>query len=66
MEIKVKEEDVTHKVQIAKDSKVKDVLSKVGINKETVLVEKNGQVVSEEEKVKDGDVINTILVVSMG
>lgn len=66
MEVRVDEGGVQHSVNLEEGARVKDALKKAGINRETVLVEKDGRVVSTEEKLEDGDELKTTLVVSMG
>lgn len=66
MEVEVREKDVSHTVELEEDARVEDALEKADINRETVLVEKDGQVVSSQEELQDGDKLKTMLVVSMG
>ena len=67
MKVRIITEDEERMVDINKKGvKIEDVLRKVGINPVTVLVKKNERLVPVEEKVKDGDVLELIPVVSGG
>jgi sulfur carrier protein ThiS len=45
---------------------VRDAMLKVGLNPESVLAVREGQLVNEDTKIRDGDVIKLIAVVSGG
>ena len=47
-------------------STVMHLLRDLGINRETVLVRKNGEICVEEEKIKEGDDIEIIKTISGG
>lgn len=66
MKVTVKERDVEHKTKVEEGSKVEDVLDRVGINMENVLVELDGELVCSQEEVGDRDVLETTSIVSMG
>lgn len=53
-------------VKVDLGSTISDVLDILGINRETVLVKLNGEVVVEEERLKDGDVVEVIAAISGG
>ena len=59
-------ENRTHAVELDDDSKVKDVLSKLNINPVTVIVAKNGEVVTKEEKLEENDELKILSVLSGG
>jgi sulfur carrier protein len=46
--------------------KIKELLKRQNINPETVVVLKNGEVISEDERIKDEDELELISVVSGG
>jgi len=52
--------------EIPEGSKVLDVLKKLGLSRETHVVKLNGEIVVEEESVREGDVLEIIRVVSGG
>ncbi len=67
MKVRIITENEERTVDInEKGVKIEDVLRKAGINPVTVLVKKNESLVPVEEKVKDGDVLELIPVVSGG
>jgi len=47
-------------------AKVADILQKVEINPETVLVRRSGEIIPETEKLKNGDKLELLSVVSGG
>ncbi len=49
-----------------KANTVETVLTEVGINPETVLVKRNGTLIPHDETLKDGDSLETIVVISSG
>ena len=49
-----------------KNSEVRNVFEKMDVNPETVIVKKGGEIILEEEKLKDGDKLELIRVVSGG
>lgn len=65
MEITVIHKD-KKKVKIEEGLLIEDLLRKLKINRETVLVAKNGEISLEEEVLKDGDIIDIISVISGG
>jgi thiamine biosynthesis protein ThiS len=56
----------TKEMKVKNGSKIADVLKELGINRETVLVRRNGKIVPEEEKIKDRDKIEVIRITSGG
>jgi len=53
-------------IEIEENINVKQLLEKLGINPVEVVVVKNGKIVVEGEKLKDGDELKLISVVSGG
>ncbi len=45
---------------------VRDAILKVGLNPEAVLAVRDGQLINEDTKIQDGDVIKLVAVVSGG
>ncbi|KXB07015.1 hypothetical protein AKJ51_02250 [candidate division MSBL1 archaeon SCGC-AAA382A20] len=66
MKVKIKRKDANHRMDLEDGSRVKDALDSVEINKETVIVEREGEIVSMEEELVDGDELKLINVVSGG
>jgi len=52
--------------EIEFSGKIKELLKKENINPETIVVIKNGEVISEDERVKNEDELELISVVSGG
>ncbi|GBE55771.1 MAG TPA: hypothetical protein ENH28_03985 [Euryarchaeota archaeon] len=53
-------------IEVDKDVKVRDILERAGINTETVIVKKDGNIVTEEEELKTGDIIEAVRIISGG
>jgi len=53
-------------MKIKKDGTIVGLLEELGINRETVVVSKNGEIAIEEEALKKGDEIEIIKIVSGG
>ncbi|MFP4045706.1 MAG: MoaD/ThiS family protein [Candidatus Aenigmatarchaeota archaeon] len=66
MQIKVETDEDVMDLEMEEGSTVEAALEEVGINPETVLVERKGEVISESEELKDKDWIKTVSVVSGG
>ncbi|MBI5253561.1 MAG: sulfur carrier protein ThiS [Euryarchaeota archaeon] len=66
MKIKVKLDSKKSEVEVAEGSTVDELLEKLGINRETVLVRLNKEICTEEEKLKPGDTIEIIRAVTGG
>ena len=54
------------KLRLTPTSNILDLLKELGRSPETVIVRKNGKIVTEEEQLADGDEIEIIPVVSGG
>jgi sulfur carrier protein ThiS len=65
MKLIIEKENKTRNIKIAKIS-VKDLLKKLKLSQNTVLVIKNNELVSEEEIIFDKDTIKIMSVVSGG
>ncbi len=65
MEIIVRQKN-EKKINVQEGLLIGDLLKDRGINKETVLVAKNGEISLEETVLKEGDVIDIISVISGG
>jgi len=52
--------------EVKKGMTVRDAILKVGLNPEAVLAVRDGQLINEDTKVQEGDVIKLIAVVSGG
>lgn len=67
MRIKIKLSDKKTKVlKVEKDSTIEELLKRLGINTETVIVKMNGRIVPEVEILEDGCTIELIEFVSSG
>ncbi|MDI6654745.1 MAG: MoaD/ThiS family protein [Candidatus Hydrothermarchaeota archaeon] len=66
MKIKVKLNNKKSEVEVANGSTVDELLEKLGINRETVLVRRNKEICLEEELLKPNDFVEIIKVVSGG
>ena len=53
-------------LELPDGSRIIDLLGKLGLNREMHVVKLNGEIVVEEERLKDGDVVEVIRVVSGG
>ncbi len=53
-------------LKISKQSKIIDLLEKIGENPESVVTKRNGYIVPEEEQISDGDEIEVVPIVSGG
>ncbi len=53
-------------IEVDKDVKVREILVRAGINTETVIVKKDGNIITEEEELKTGDVIEAVRIISGG
>ncbi len=49
-----------------KSGTIEDALDETGINPETVIVKKNGVLVPNDERIAEGDSLETIVVISSG
>ncbi len=54
------------RLELPEGATVADVLSKAGINRETVLVKRRGELCAEVERLQENDVLETISVISGG
>ena len=64
MEIKIEKDSTTEKISFS--GTVKELLSKLEINPETVLVVRNDEVITEDEKLDDQDSLDILSVISGG
>jgi len=53
-------------MKIKKDTTIALLLDELGINRETVVVSKNGSVAIEEEPLEQGDTVDIIKIISGG
>lgn len=66
MKIKVKLDSKKSEVEVASSSTINELLEKLGINREAVLVRRNKEICTEEEKLKPNDFIEIIRAVTGG
>ena len=62
----VDRENKNIEMEIGKSAAVKDMLNRLKINPVTVLVSRGNELITEEEKLKDGDDIRILSVISGG
>ena len=53
-------------LEVPESSNVSDALKKAGINQETVLVKRAGELIAEVETLRENDILETINVISGG
>ena len=53
-------------VEIEEESTVSDILKEIKLNPQTVIVSRQGEIIPDTEKVKNGDKLEAIRVVSGG
>ena len=56
----------TRRLKVDPGTTIAELLKRVGQNRETVVVRLNGRIVAEEERLKEGDLIEVIPVVTGG
>ena len=59
-------ENMEKTIEIGKNSSVKDLLANMKINPVTVIVSRDNNIITEDEKVNDNDKIRLISVISGG
>lgn len=64
--VKIIDTDLEWLVEAENGAKIRDVLEKLDLNPEEYIVSRNGEVVSEDEEVGEGDLIILYPVVSGG
>lgn len=66
MKVKIKFRNKEKEVNVQEASKVKDVLKKADINRETVIIKRNNEIIPAEEEVKNRDNLEAIRIISGG
>lgn len=66
MKIKTTHKKEIQEISLKEGSSALNLLEKMGINPETVLVARNGEIVPETQVLEDGDVIDLIRTISGG
>lgn len=64
MKVYVESED--RKLEVDFDGKAKELLDKLGINRESCLIVKNNEIVGEEEELSNHDYVKILSVISGG
>ena len=59
-------EKVEKNIELDENSSIKDLLAKMNINPVTVIVSKDNNIITEDEKINDKDKIKLISVISGG
>ena len=66
MKIMAEFNDKNYEVTLKSNSSAEELLKKMKINSETVLISKNREILSEKEKLKDKDKIKILKIISGG
>lgn len=66
MKIEVVFETKKNKLNLKRNSTIEDALKLLKINSETVLVKRNNEIIPSIEKLKDGDKIEALKIISGG
>lgn len=66
MKIKAKILEKTRSVELPNGATVADLFSELGENTETYIVERSGKVIIEKDKLRDGNEVELIKIVSGG
>ena len=66
MLVKIKFLKKEREVEVKEGSTVSDALKKTGINPETVIASRDGEIIPDSEKLKKGETIEAIRIVSGG
>jgi sulfur carrier protein len=66
IKVKVIGRNIERELEFREGLKVKDILKLVGFNTESAIAKVNGKVALEDAKIKDGDYVEVIPVVSGG
>lgn len=53
-------------VRLSPSSTILDLLNRLGYNRETVAIRRNGKIVAEEEELSDGDLVEVMTIVTGG
>lgn len=66
MEIKVEFNGKSYELKLKNNSSAEEILRKMKVNSETVLISKNKEIISEKEKLKNKDKIKILKIISGG
>lgn len=66
MRVRVVGQRAARKVKLASGAKVLNLLNQLGQNRETVVVRLNGKIVPEEERLRGGDSVEILPIVTGG
>lgn len=58
--------DKKSSIEVKEGSSINDLLRKLRINRETIIVMRNGEICVEEEELKDGDTVEILRAISGG
>ncbi len=62
----IEKENKSRKIELNEDSIAKNLLKKLNINPETVIISRNNELILENEKLKNNDKIKILSVISGG
>ncbi|NPA99730.1 MAG: MoaD/ThiS family protein [Crenarchaeota archaeon] len=66
VKVKIVDTDQEWIIEVSNPTSIREVLERIGLSPEEYVVSRNGEVVSEDEQVSDGDTIILYPVVSGG
>ncbi|MGC8817118.1 MAG: sulfur carrier protein ThiS [Candidatus Hadarchaeum sp.] len=66
IKVKIAGQRSSRRLRVAPGTTVAELLRKVGQNRETVVVRLNGRIVAEEERLRKGDLVEILPVVTGG
>ncbi|MGQ9788174.1 MAG: sulfur carrier protein ThiS [Candidatus Hadarchaeaceae archaeon] len=64
--VKIVGQRLAHRIKVSSGTTIAELLKKIGQNRETVVVRLNGVIVAEEERLKKGDLVEILPVVTGG
>lgn len=66
IKVKIAGQRSSRKLKVSPGTTIAEVLKEIGQNRETVVVRLNGRIVAEEERLKNGDLVEILPVVTGG
>jgi sulfur carrier protein ThiS len=66
MRVKITFLKKVNEVEIPEGSSIREAIKKAGINPEEVIINRNGTIIPDSEKMKEGELIETIRITSGG
>ncbi|MEM2890108.1 MAG: sulfur carrier protein ThiS [Candidatus Hadarchaeum sp.] len=66
IKVKIAGQRSSRRLKVASGTTIAELLKRIGQNRETVVVRLNGRIVAEEERLKRGDLVEILPVVTGG